>query len=346
MSWVSKYHPQCFDEMVGSDELLYELNNIVLCPNEMPHLILHGPPGTGKTTSVDCIIKQIHGSTVNPRDNEWVLMLNAGQHRHLHQFDRLLNFSKCLPRTETIGIDSNGFIVTTEIPRLIILDESDSMTEEVQYSMRQLIEDVSDHCRFIFICNHLEKMVTPIQSRCSIISFSPLQYKWCSVRLLYICNNEQVRLSYNNPELCDTILERMLWLSHNDIRKTINMLQMLHSLTRHQSRTITMEDIEKVHSMNVLNEDDIHHYIELIQSGAIRDAVCFIYGKGYMISCICEHIQKWYLVNSANTINISTSTKLNKIFMETMIKASAWYIRKKVLLYDLSLKIEMLLYKH
>ena len=108
--------------------------------------------------------------------------------------------------------------------KLIILDEADSMTFDAQFALRRIIEKYSDNTRFCLICNYENKIIKPIKSRCVDIRFYPITKDVIINKLKQICKEENIKYTSNGVE---TIAK----LSNGDMRKAINILQSLHSLS-------------------------------------------------------------------------------------------------------------------
>ena len=148
--WIEKYRPTSLDEMA-----LLEENRILLGgylqEEEVPHLLLSGPPGTGKTTLSRIILNTLDCSK---------LILNASSERGIDMIrDQVKGF---VTRVAGVAGASRWNIV--------FLDEADAMTPEAQTALRNLIETYAEHSRFIFTCNYLYKIIGPIQSRCLQVS--------------------------------------------------------------------------------------------------------------------------------------------------------------------------------
>jgi len=202
--WVEKYRPKTLDEVVGLKDITESLKAFMKNPKTMPHLMLAGVPGTGKTTIALAIAHELYGQ----KWRNFTLELNASDERGIDTVrDRVKDFSR---------YSRSGF---GDIPfALIILDECDQMTGPAQTALRRIMETSSRTSRFILICNQSSKIIEPIQSRCAIFRFSRLDKQAMKEQLQYIARKEKVDLK---PEAAERIVE----FSEGDLRHAINALQ-------------------------------------------------------------------------------------------------------------------------
>ena len=202
--WVEKYRPKTLDEVVGLKDITESLKAFMKKPKTMPHLMLAGVPGTGKTTIALAIAHELYGQ----KWRNFTLELNASDERGIDTVrDRIKDFSR---------YSRSGF---GDIPfALIILDECDQMTGPAQTALRRIMETSSRTSRFILICNQSSKIIEPIQSRCAIFRFSRLDKQAMKEQLQYIARKEKVDLK---PEAAERIVE----FSEGDLRHAINALQ-------------------------------------------------------------------------------------------------------------------------
>lgn len=144
--------------VLGNVYAIDQLKSIVKFGN-MPNLILVGPPGTGKTSSVMCMARQMLGDCVKAG----TLELNASDDRGIDVVrDKIKQFAH------------QKVTVPAGMHKLIILDEADSMTESAQQALRMVMTEYSNTTRFALACNDSSKLIEPIQSRCAIVRFTKL----------------------------------------------------------------------------------------------------------------------------------------------------------------------------
>lgn len=202
--WVEKYRPKTLDEVVDLKDIVVSLKAFMRNPKTMPHLLLAGIPGTGKTTVALCIARELFGQNWRT----FTLELNASDERGIDTVrDRIKDFSR---------VNRAAYINAPFA--LVILDESDQMTGPAQTALRRIMETSSRTCRFILICNQSGKIIEPIQSRCAIFRFSKLDRKAMVEHLHCIAKKEKVALS---PEAAERIVD----YAEGDLRHAINALQ-------------------------------------------------------------------------------------------------------------------------
>ncbi len=205
LMWVEKYRPKTLDEVVDQHDIVESLKAFMRNPKTMPHLMLAGIPGTGKTTTALCIAHELFGLQ-NWRN--FTLELNASDERGIDTIrERVKDFSRY----------SRGAF--GDVPfALVILDESDQMTGPAQTALRRIMETSSRTSRFILICNQSSKIIEPIQSRCAIFRFSRLEKGAMVEHLKCIAKKENVDIS---PEAAERIVD----YAEGDLRHAINALQ-------------------------------------------------------------------------------------------------------------------------
>lgn len=169
----------------------------------MPHLVISGMPGIGKTTSILCLAHALLG----PAYKEGVLELNASDERGI---DVVRNRIKAFAQKKVILPPGRH--------KIIILDEADSMTAGAQQALRRTMEIYSNTTRFALACNQSNKIIEPIQSRCAILRYSRLTDQQVLQRLLNICKAEKVNYT-------DDGLAALIMTAEGDMRQAVNNLQ-------------------------------------------------------------------------------------------------------------------------
>ena len=147
--WVEKYRPTILDNYIGNEHLKDKVS-VYLESGDLPHLLLYGKAGTGKTTLAKLLVKNIECD---------YMYINASDENNVDTVrTKVKNFAS------TIGFKDM---------KIIILDECDYITPNAQAALRNLMETFSKHCRFILTCNYVERIIDPIQSRCQSFQIIP-----------------------------------------------------------------------------------------------------------------------------------------------------------------------------
>ena len=192
--WVEKYRPSTLDNYIGNEHLRSKVK-VYIESGDLPHLLLYGRAGTGKTTLAKLLVKNINCD---------YLYINASDERKLEMVrDKVKNFAS------TIGFSDL---------KVIILDEADYITPASQAALRNLMETFSKSCRFILTCNYVERIIDPIQSRCQSFQIIPPDRKQVAMHLSDILQQEKV----------DTKVDDIVTIvngGYPDIRRVINASQ-------------------------------------------------------------------------------------------------------------------------
>ena len=172
--------------------------------------MLHGPPGTGKTSTILALAKELYGPDFY---RSRIFELNASDDRGIAMVrEKIKKFAQ---KKISKAVDS-----TYPCPpiQIIILDEADSMTGDAQAALRRTIEVYSAQTRFCIICNYISKIIEPLASRWVKFRFSPISDEAQIKRLKYIWENEDIPHE-------DSALNALVDVTEGDLRKSIMMLQ-------------------------------------------------------------------------------------------------------------------------
>ena len=150
--WVEKYRPTTIDECILPKGIKKTFQDFVE-RGEIPNMLLSGPPGIGKTTVAKALCYQLGA--------DYYVINGSDEGRFL---DTVRNSAKNFASTVSLTSDSKH--------KVIIIDEADNTTSDVQLLLRASIEEFSKNCRFIFTCNYKNKIIDPLHSRCSVVDFS------------------------------------------------------------------------------------------------------------------------------------------------------------------------------
>ena len=150
--WVEKYRPKTIDDCILPDRIKNTFKEF-LSDGEIPNLLLAGPPGIGKTTVAKALCQQL--------GCDYYVINGSDEGRFL---DTVRNQAKNFASTVSLTASANH--------KVIIIDEADNTTSDVQLLLRANIETFYKNCRFIFTCNYKNKIIEPLHSRCSVVDFS------------------------------------------------------------------------------------------------------------------------------------------------------------------------------
>ena len=192
--WVEKYRPTTLETYVGNEVIKNKIKDY-LKQGSIQNLLLHGVAGTGKTTLAKLLVKNI--------DCDY-LYINASDERGIDTIRE-----KIQPFALSMGFND---------VKIVILDEADYLTPQAQATLRHTIEACSATTRFILTCNYLERIISPLQSRCQTFEIIPPSKREVWQKCKTILNDENISSS---PKEVEPIVDA----HYPDIRKIINTLQ-------------------------------------------------------------------------------------------------------------------------
>jgi len=192
--WVEKYRPTSLDTYIGNEHLKSKVS-VYLESGDLPHLLLYGKAGTGKTTLAKLLVNNIECD---------FMYINASDENSV----------------DTVRTKVRGFASTMGFKdyKIIILDECDYITPNAQAALRNLMETFSKHCRFILTCNFVERIIDPIQSRCQSFQVIPPSKKEVAIHMTNILKEEGVASKMDD-------IAGLVNAGYPDIRRVINSCQ-------------------------------------------------------------------------------------------------------------------------
>jgi len=259
LPWVEKYRPTIIENIIGNKNIKEALSSY-LKQKTLPHLLLHGPSGTGKTSIINSYARQAYKDYYNMM----VLQINASEERGIEIIrNKVKNFviSKCIYKVQPF--------------KLVILDEADSMTFSAQSMLRRIIEDYTENARFCLICNKVKNIDMAIQSRCTQFKFSNLSKEDMKKGIISICKDNKIKFT-------DDGLDFLIKISRGDMRKAINNLQsinMSYNIINYENVCIffgypSIEHINKIYEFVMKN--NLEKSYELIKNIIYQNQYSFL----------------------------------------------------------------------
>jgi DNA polymerase III delta prime subunit len=198
--WVEKYRPETVEDYVFVDQTQKEQVLTWIANKSIPHLLLSGPAGTGKTTLAKVLIRALG------IDEYDVLYVNGSKEARKIDWlrDKLETFCQTMPFGDL---------------KVVLVDEADYMNRDsVQPALRNLMEDYSETVRFILTCNYPNKIIPPLHSRCQGFHIARVDHTEFTARVARILLYESIEFDL---EMLDTYVKS----TYPDMRKCLNLLQ-------------------------------------------------------------------------------------------------------------------------
>lgn len=252
--WIEKYRPAKLSQIVGNKRIISNLQSISESGN-LPNLILAGPPGTGKTTSVLALAHELLGENFKKA----VIELNASDERGINVVrDKIKRFAQ-----QKIPLPEGRH-------KIIILDEADSMTSSAQGSMRVTISDYSNTTRFVLACNDSSKIIEAIQSRCTVLRFGKLSSDDIKERIKFVLNNENAKYDEKGLQaIIDTCNGDMRYALNNSQSCIVGFGEINEENVYKIVELPRPKEIEKIYNfcLNKMFVDAINKFSELFNDG-------------------------------------------------------------------------------
>ncbi|MDD3041348.1 MAG: AAA family ATPase [Methanosarcinaceae archaeon] len=252
--WTVKYRPKILEEVLGNTPTLKTLSDLVRS-GTLPHLVLHGPENSGKTTTALALAFELYGESWKSnftyfnasdffdqgkrylvRDRRFVRIIGTDDPKKIYKsvieiFKEIIN-------------EYSGMAPLDADYRLIYIDNAESLSPDGQHALRRIMERYSKTCRFILSTTRPSKLISPLRSRGVQLFFTYVSDKALKAHLIKIAEEEKL-------ELTDGALDAVLYAAKGNVAEAIRTLQ-LTSLEAGEDRNVT-EDL--VYEVTVMGRD-------------------------------------------------------------------------------------------
>lgn len=304
--WVEKYRPKNSQEILLEPFIKQKIEKI-LENKSIPNMIITGEPGTGKTSTILFLAKQIYGD----KYDENVLELNASDDRGLSIINNTI-YPFCKKKTSCLnGKNSENY----PNHKLVILDEADSITPKAQNLLSNIISEFRKNTRIVFICNDCTQIIESIQSRCIIIKYPRINSDNLFQKIEHICQKEKLQYTTEG-------INTLLFVSNKDIRQSINNLECIYYSFKILDEQTVYKLIDKpkpFYISEIIKNCYSGNYIKTI------NIVKSLYNKGYTPNDILLTFMKYLFESTNNFDNVVELKEETKFKIYEII--SLCYIR-------------------
>jgi len=202
--WVEQYRPSKIADCILPENIKKSFHGFVE-QGEIPNLLLAGSAGVGKTTVAKALCDEIGASYIVINGSDEGRFLDTVRNR-VRQF------------ATTVSLTSGG------AHKVVIIDEADNTTSDVQLSLRTAVEEFHSNCRFIFTCNFPNKIIEPLHSRCTVVDFKINTDQAVALQGQFFARLKEI-LDEQNVEYQDKVLAKVVKRYYPDWRRLINECQ-------------------------------------------------------------------------------------------------------------------------
>lgn len=267
--WTEKYRPLTLDNLIEMEDKKSQLKGFIEKKN-LPHLMLVGPPGSGRTSTVLSLLHDLFSDQFNFNVEE----INATDSKDyiMKYKPKWFNIAQQEYNRQESGTPGLIFIIKSlfrnfpmlrtfsDIPfRVLIIKDADNLTKEIQQALRRTLERSSRTCRFILICENLSKIIAPIRSRFVIMRFNPLEAPQVSAILRYILSQERIDIQ---PDA----LSAIIFLGRGNMIRTITMLQAVAAIFEGKS----------------ISSDSVHQVVHQLVDLKVKQVIDFALNKRFL----------------------------------------------------------------
>jgi replication factor C small subunit len=291
--WVEKYRPVNLEDFAGSESVISFLSTCIE-KNDIPHLLIHGRPGTGKNSIVNILMNNL---------DSIFLTINASEERGIDTIrDKVQTFARS-------GAWGNKL-------KVVVLNEADGLNYTAQDSLRELMETTSKYCRFILTCNYVNRISDAIRSRCNEFELAPKPLE-IAKRLTQIFDLEGLQYT-------DEAIIFLVKKYNTDIRKMINESQKMIATHGKLDANILEEDSSQQYSdffSKIFELKDAKKIAELTKKmifdediyTAMKDYVIKTYNSMDAIIVIADHAYKARIVMDKDLVFLSCIFNLKEV---------------------------------
>lgn len=221
LPWIEKHRPKRLVNIKIDDQIKMQIKHMIH-GRDMPNIILEGPPGVGKTSTIRCIARTIYGKYYK----DMVLEVNASDERGIKIQEPIENFRKAFVQIKDGDADC--------VPRfkMVVLDEADNMTDKAKHIISGFIKNCVNDLRFAFTCNSKDNITSSIQSGCHIIKYPALNNSIVKRRLREICEAENIITVDTDKKTIKATeggIDAISQITNGDMRFAINILQLTYN---------------------------------------------------------------------------------------------------------------------
>ena len=202
--WVEKYRPKKVSDCILPETTINVFKGFV-DQGEIPNLLLSGTAGVGKTTIAKALCEEIGASYIIINGSDEGRFLDTVRNR-VRQF------------ATTVSLTSGA------AHKVVIIDEADNTTNDVQLSLRTAVEEFHNNCRFIFTCNFINKIIEPLHSRCTVVDFRIKPDESQKLQALFFQRLMQI-LGAENVKYEQKVIAKLIKRYYPDWRRLINECQ-------------------------------------------------------------------------------------------------------------------------
>jgi replication factor C small subunit len=269
MLWIEKYRPETLNAILGQEPVVHHLANFA-ASKTVPHLLLTGPHGTGKSAAIECFAKALY-------EDNWELNTSVFQtadlffqgKAYLEQDDR---YAHLYEKSQSL-ITNFKYIIKWYASlrpldaefKLMVFEDAHTLTRDAQQALRRIMERSSATCRFIFSTTNQSALIPPLTSRCLPLFFSPLNQDVMLNNLRTIRERE----NSSSHSCSDDDLELIVQAAQGDMRRAILLLQAALEAGRCQDLlAIAQSETANIAALalDALKNGDMHNAIRRLES--------------------------------------------------------------------------------